>query len=617
MSAETKEFQAEVGKLLDLMIHSLYSHKEIFLRELISNASDACDRLRYAALTQPELIADDPKLRVTIAVDKAKRRITVTDNGIGMNREELIENLGTIARSGTAQFVTSLTGDAKHDMSLIGQFGVGFYSAFMVADKVEVTSARAGEDGAWRWTSSGAGSYSIEQVGRGQRGTSVVLHLRRGESEFLDEQRLRGIVKTYSDHIGLPIALKTDSGEETVNAASALWTRPRGEISDAQYAEFYRHVAHATDEPWLTLHNKAEGRLEYTSLLFLPTVKPFDLFHAERKHGVKLYVKRVFITDDCADLMPSWLRFVRGVVDSEDLPLNVSRETLQKNPLLARIRQALVKRVLDALDKKAKDEPEPYHRFWDGFGAVLKEGVYEDTDHRARLLPLIRCRSTDQAGLVGLGDYVARMKPGQDAIFYLFNEDPKAQTQSPQLEGFRARGVEVLLFSDPVDEFWIGATREYLGKRFQSITRGGVDLSAIQGAGAPAPSEPDAGMDELVAAMRKALGDAVRDVRASQRLTDSAVCLIADAGAIDLHLEKLLRQHNRIDSAARRILEVNPGNDLIRALAARAGANAEDPVLAEAAQLLLDQARILEGEPLPDPAGFARRLSAVIAKSLA
>ncbi len=617
---ETHEFKAEVGKLLDLMINSLYSRKEIFLRELISNASDACDKLRYAAIAAPELLAGDPELAIDIEIDKDARLVRVADNGIGMNRGDLIENLGSVARSGTQAFLAAMSEDAAANAGLIGQFGVGFYSAFMAADRVAVTSGRAGEDTAWRWSSEGTGAYTVASAPRERRGTTVELHIREGLDEFLEEYRLRTIVKTYSDHIALPIRFAGEKDEsETVNRASALWTRPKNEIEADQYTEFYRHVAHAFDEPWLTLHNKAEGRMEYTSLLFVPSSAPFDLFHPERKHGVKLYVKRIFVTDDCEGLAPRWLRFVRGIVDSEDLPLNVSRETLQDNPILARIRAALTKRVLGALESKAGKEPEAYAEFWDNFGAVLKEGLYEDAEFRERLLGLLRAKSTRGEGLVSLADYAGAMKTGQKAIYTIAGDNAEALRNSPQIEGFAARGVEVLLFDDPVDDFWLGAVGEYDGKPFQSVTRGDVDLSEIEGGDAEKKADappPPAGMETLVAAFKQALEKSVKDVRASSRLTDSAVCLVADSSGPDMHLERMLKQHRQIDSANRKILELNPGNPLIAALAARAGESPSDPAIGEAAELLLDQARIVESEPLPDPAAFARRMTDAMTRAL-
>ncbi len=483
MPAEKKSFQAEVSRLLEIVAHSLYSDKDIFLRELISNASDACDRLRYAALTEPSLSADDPEFRVTIVPDKAKRTITIADNGIGMNRQELIDNLGTIARSGTAAFVKDLSGDAKKDMALIGQFGVGFYSAFMVADEVEVLSRKAGDEEAWRWVSDGKGEFTVEPATKGGRGTEITLHLLEAEAEFADAERLKRIITTYSDHIALPIVLEALGKKETVNHAAALWMRPRAEITAEQYREFYHHVGHSFDEPWLTLHNKAEGTYEYTTLLFVPATKPFDLFDPARKNRVKLYVRRVFITDDCPELLPPYLRFLKGVVDSEDLPLNVSREMLQKNPMLTRMRGQITRRVLQELGRKAKDAPEEYAKFWDDFGAVLKEGLYEDAEQREALLGLVRFRSTAADGLVSLDEYVARMKPGQKAIYTITGDNPDLVAKSPQLEGFRARGVEVLLMTDPVDEFWMPALAQYKDHPFTSVTRGQADLDALGGPG--------------------------------------------------------------------------------------------------------------------------------------
>jgi molecular chaperone HtpG len=621
MSTEKRSFQAEVSRLLDIVAHSLYSEKEIFLRELISNASDACDRLRYAALTEPALAGDDSVYRVVLTPDKTARTLTIADNGIGMNRDELIENLGTIARSGTAAFVQNLSGDARKDMALIGQFGVGFYSAFMVADSVEVTARKAGETAAWRWISDGKGEFTVEEAEQASRGTTIVLHLRKDEDEFLDPTRLRHIVKTYSDHIALPIILKDGGKEETLNTAAALWTRSKSEITPEQYKEFYHHVAHSFDEPWLTLHSKAEGKIEYTSLLFVPSTKPFDLFDPQRKNRVKLYVRRVFITDDCPELLPAYLRFLRGVVDSEDLPLNVSREMLQHNPVLSRMRAQMTKRILGELAKKAADAPAEYAKFWENFGAVLKEGIYEDADQRDAILPLVRFRSTSGDALVSLDDYAGRMKTGQEAIYYITGDALETTKKSPQLEGFRARGVEVLLLTDPVDEFWIPAVGKYKDHALKSVTRGGADLSKIAPVGEEAktdaePEKPASNIASLIAIFKLALGDAVKDVRTSDRLTDSAVCLVADEGDLDMHLERLLKQHQRLDSQAKRILEINPKNSLVQRLASLIGTDGASDSLGEFAWLLLDQARILEGEQLPDPTAFARRLSLLLEKGL-
>jgi molecular chaperone HtpG len=619
MASETHGFQAEVSRLLDIVAHSIYSDKAVFLRELISNASDACDRLRYLALTQPELTAGDADFAVRLIPDKKAKTLTVADNGIGMNHDELIANLGTIARSGTAAFLQEMSSETK-DLSLIGQFGVGFYAAFMVAERVEVLSRKAGDSEGWRWESAGKGEFSVAPATVDARGTTIILHLRKGEEEFLEPDRLRRIVTTHSDHVGLPIRLVEDGKETVINAASALWTRAKADITPQQYAEFYHHVAHAFDDPWLTLHFRAEGKIEYTALVFVPATKPFDLFHPDRKHTLKLYVRRVFITDDCADVLPAWLRFLRGIVDSEDLPLSLSREMLQHNPLLAKIRAGLVKRVLGELEKKADKAPDDYAKFWDNFGAVLKEGLYEDTDQRGKLLGLVRFQSTASDGLVSLADYVGRMKPGQAAIYYISGEAGDTLKRSPQLEGFRARGVEVLLLTDPVDEFWIPAVTQFQDKPFKSVTRGGADLDKIEAPSGEAEKarEPQAaGIDSLIALFRLTLKDTVKDVRSSERLTDSPVCLVAAEGDMDIHLERMLRQHRQLDTVAKRVLEVNPRHPLIEALAKRLSDHGSGDEIADAAWLLLDQARILDGERLADPAAFARRLSSLLGRALA
>ena len=614
MSEERQAFQAEVGRILDLMVHSVYSDKEIFLRELISNAADACDRLRYRAIAEPGLLDGDAGFRIRIDIDKAARTITVADNGEGMGREELAGNLGTIARSGTAAFAERLTGDAKNDVALIGQFGVGFYSAFMVAERVQVVSRAAGAEAAFAWESDGRGEFTVSEAEREARGTEVRLHLREGEDEFLEPARLRSVVKTYSDHIAVPVELDG----ETVNEASALWTRPRNEIEPEQYAEFYRHVGHAFDEPWLTLHFRAEGVIEYAGLLFIPTSRPFDLFNPDRKPALKLYVKRVFITDDAPELVPGWLRFLRGVVDSEDLPLNLSREMLQRNPVLRRIRDGLVRRVLGELKSKAETDKEGYESFWDAFGPVLKEGLYEDPGQREALLELARFRSTASEGWTTLAGYVERMREGQDAIYYIAGEEGAALAGSPHLEGFRARKVEVLLLQDPVDDFWAPAVGDYDGKRFVSASRGGIDLGAIPLAGAAAEeggAAAEADIAALVALLKVTLGEAVKDVRGSEALTESAVRLVAEEGDMDLHLERMLRRHGQIEGAApRRVLELNPRHRLVQGLA-RSMAAGEDRA-AQLAPLLLDQARIAEGEAPEDPAAFARRLADALADSL-
>ena len=624
MAQETFTFQTEVTRLLDIVAHSLYSHKEIFLRELISNASDACDRLRYDAISDPSLTAGDPDLRISLTVDAGARTLTIDDNGIGMGHDELVENLGTIARSGTQGFLAQLTGDAKKDVTLIGQFGVGFYSAFMVADRVEVVTRRAGEEQAWRWSSEGTGSFTIAEASRDGRGTSVVLHVKEGEDEFLDDPVIRRIVRTYSDHVSFPIVITKDDKTDTLNTASALWTRPKSEITADQYKEFYHHVGHSLDDPWHVMHSAVEGVVAYTSLLFIPSTPPFDLFHPDRKGHVKLYVKRVFITDDCEGLLPAYLRFLHGVVDSEDLPLNISRETFQRDPRLAKIRSGLVKRVLDELAKKAEAEPESYATFWSSFGPVLKEGIYEDNENRERLLGLARFRSTAGDDLVSLAEYVSRMKEGQTAIYTISGADVEALKRSPQLEGFRAKGVEVLLLTDPVDEFWIPSVRTYEDKPFKSAAAAGADLGSIaspdgdepdKGDAAEAPSDDTPGTAMLVAKLKTVLGDLVKDVRISERLTDSPVCLVAGEGDMDIYLERLLRQHGQMGESGpmARVLEINPRHALIRRLAElTSNGGTQSDLVADAAHLLLDQARIVEGEAVVDAAAFSRRLAAMI-----
>jgi molecular chaperone HtpG len=538
-----------------------------------------------------------------------------------MDHDDLVDMLGTIARSGSQAFVDGLSGDAEQDQSLIGQFGVGFYSAFMVADEVRVLTRKAGGDGAWLWTSDGKGSFTIEEAERDGPGTTVTVHLAKGEKEFADAVRLGHLVKTYSDHIPIPILLDG----ETVNEASALWTRAKKGITDDQYKEFYHHVGHAFDDPWMVMHNRVEGVLSYTNLLFIPSTRPFDLYQSERKQRVRLYVKRVFITDDCEDLLPAYLRFMRGIVDSEDLALNISREMLQNDPKLAKIRSGLVKRVLGQLKKKAEKQPDDYAAFWANFGAVLKEGLYEDPPHRDRIMALARFATTGSEGLASLEDYIGRMVPGQDAIYYITGDDPGRLAASPQLEGFRERGVEVLLLTDPIDDFWISAVGDYQDKPFKSVTRGGADLEAFEAKDKGGEDETKKkkkeapALDGLCAALKDALGDAVKEVRTSSRLTDSPSCLVADEGDMDMHLERLLRQNQQLggELATPRVLEINPSHSLIKSMNALVGeAKDGDGDLTDSSHLLLDQARIAAGEPVPDPAAFSRRLTAAMESGL-
>jgi len=621
--AETHEFQAEVSKLLDLMINSLYKEKDIFLRELIANASDACDKLRYAAITEPELMTGDSDLKVSISLDKEARILTIADNGIGMSHDDLVENLGTIARSGTEAFLKQIKGSEgegeSEDPSLIGQFGVGFYSSFMVATRVEVFTRRAGEAAGWRWESKGRGKFSITPDETATRGARVVLHLRKADEEFVEEARIRHIISTYSDHISLPIEL----AGETLNEGSALWTRSPSDITEEQHKEFYHHVSHLPGDPWLTVHMRAEGRIEYTGLVYVPDMRPFDLFDPARKHSVRLYVKRVFISEDCEGLMPGYLRFMRGIVDSNDLPLNISRETLQHNPILAKISSGLVKRILSELEKKAKNDSDGYDLFWRNFGAVLKEGIYEASDQSAKLMKLARFHSLNATDKwISLADYVADMAEGQEAIYYLSGDAASGIEKSPQLEGFKARGIDVLFMTDPVDQFWLPTAANFDDKPFRSITQGSADLDKFETTKSDDDSAPeaektsDSDMDKLIVMVKLTLGDEVKDVRTSSRLTESPVCLVADEGDVDMHFERLLRQHQQPVTGQKRVLEINPGHSLTRALATLVGKEGASEALEDASHLLLDQARILEGESLPDPAAFSRRLAGLLTKSL-
>lgn len=615
------EFQAEVSRLLDIVARSLYANPDVFLRELISNASDACDKLRYRAIAEPDLIRDDPDFRIRLIPDKQAGTLTVEDNGIGMNREELVSHLGTIARSGTGAFAEGLTGDAKKDMALIGQFGVGFYSVFMVGDRVDVHSRHAGEPQGWHWSSDGAGGFEIAGSDSAPaRGTRVTVHLTDEHKAFLEPQRLENVVRAHSNHIAVPVLLAAEPSEggdeedRRLNRGAALWARPKGEVTAAEYKDFYAHVAPgAFDEPWLTLHNRVEGVIEYTALLFVPSARPFDLFEPERRHRVKLYVRRVFVSDEAEGLVPSYLRFLRGVIDSEDLPLNISRETLQSNRLVAKIAQTLTRKVLAELAAKAKDDPEGYAGFWENFGSVLKEGLYEDQANRAQLLDLMRVRTSESEDLVDLATLKGRMKEGQQALYFITGDSREAVLASPQLEGFRAKGVEVIVLTDPVDAFWTTVVGELDGTPLKSVTRGGADLDAIAGSEASAEGKADkAKAATLAARIKGALEGKVKEVRASARLTESPVCLVADESDMDMALERMLRQHAQAKDAALRILEINPDHPLLKAMAGLPSGGRFDQL----ALLLLDQARIIEGEPLPDPAGFSRRLADALAAGI-
>ena len=620
MTEEKLSFQAEVSKLLHIVTHSLYSNKEIFLRELISNASDACDKLRYESQTNPSLLEGDSDFKITLNADKDAKTLTIADNGIGMNHDDLINNLGTIAKSGTEAFLKAAEESGQADVNLIGQFGVGFYSSFMVAEKVVVTTKKAGEDKAWSWTSAGEGEYVIADAERDSHGTTITMHMREDQTEFLEDHRISHIVKTYSDHINIPIVQTGGEEDETLNSASAIWTRSASDITEEQYKEFYHHVAHAFDEPWLTMHNRVEGMIEYTNLLYIPGSRPMDLFTPERKNHLKLYVNRVFITDDCDEVIPQYLRFVRGVVDSGDLPLNVSREMLQHNPVLAKIKSGLTKKVLGELKKKAANDAEGYVAFWENFGAVMKEGIYEDFKNQKECLALARFKSTNGEGWVSLEEYVERMKEGQDQIFYISGDDLDSVKKSPQLEGFKAKGVEVLFMTDPIDEFWIPGVGQFEEKNFQSITKGGADLSKIKKDGeeedeAKEDAADKDGVDRLCAAFKVALGESVTEVRSTDRLTDSAVCIVAGEGGMDNNLKRMLKQHGQDVPDEAPILEVNPSHSLIKKLV-DLSSDGTNTTLEDAAHLLLDQARIIEGENVPDMTAFARRMTAAMEKGL-
>ncbi len=629
---ETLSFQTEVKQLLNIVIHSLYSNKEIFLRELVSNASDAADKLRFEALSDPALYEADSNLKIQVSFDAKAKTITINDNGIGMSRDEVVENLGTIAKSGTREFLSRLTGDQKKDAHLIGQFGVGFYSAFIIADKVTVQTRRAGltaQHGV-RWESNGEGEYSIANIEKATRGTEVTLHLKEGEDEFLNDWRLRSIITKYSDHISLPIQMhpletadkKPAATEwEAVNKATALWTLPKSSITDEQYKEQYKHIAHDFEDPLVWAHNQVEGgSLDYISLLYIPAHAPFDLFQRERSHGLKLYVQRVFIMDQVQQFMPMYLRFVRGILDTNALPLNISREILQDNPVIPKLRGALVKRVLDMLDKLAKDEPEKYAKFWEQFGKVLKEGPAEDFANRARIAKLIRFSSTHTdvpLQTISLDDYITRMKPGQKKIYYITAESFNAAKSSPHLEIFRKNNIEVLLLSDQIDEWFVAHLSEYEGKGLQSVAKGDVNLDEIV---VETPSQKEeqkkqeeqvkTEFDTVIKKIKTILNDQVKEVRISHRLTSSPSCLVTDDQDMGLQLQRLLKAAGQSVAEVKPIFELNPTHPLVIKL--KALSNEED--FKEWTQLLFDQAILSEGAQLKDPAAFVQRVNKLLLK---
>jgi molecular chaperone HtpG len=625
---ETHSFQAEINQLLNLVINSLYSHKEIFLRELVSNASDALDKLRFRSITEPELLGDEAALEIRIIPDAEKGTLTIEDTGVGMSHDELVKNLGTIAHSGSREFLELLAQRGQKDVNLIGQFGVGFYSSYLVADRVEVVSRPPGKDQqAFRWTSEAKGTFTVEPAERARRGTAVTLHLKADQKEFLDEWRLRSLITQYSDYVGHPIQLQvkkttdvidaktgektTTTGFETINKASALWQRPKSEITDEQYQEFYKHLTHDYEPPLAWTHFKTDGNQQFTGLIFVPKNRPFDLDGTARRRGVRLFVKRVFIMDDCEELLPPWLRFVRGVVDSDDLPLNVSRELLQDSAVVRSIRKHVVKKTLDLLEKLSKDKPEDYTAFWKSFGAILKEGLAAEPDNREKLGTLVRYESSREEGLTSLADYVSRMKEGQQAIYYVFGESRKALEGSPHLEALRKRGYEVLYLTDPVDEWAAQGLREFNGKPLVSALQ--ADLKLQESAEEKREKEQQAeGLKSLTERMKEVLKEAVREVRVSDRLTDSPVCLVLPEGGNPAFLERLLREHGRGMPRTQRILEVNPGHPVIEHLRKLHERDGKSEQVTEWVELLHDQALLTEGSPLEDPNRFAKRMTALL-----
>jgi molecular chaperone HtpG len=627
---ESHQFSAEISKVLKLMIHSLYTNKDIFLRELISNASDACDKLRYAALTNQALLDGQPELNITVSHDEKASTITVEDTGIGMNREDLINNLGTIAKSGTEEFFANLSGDASKDVSLIGQFGVGFYASFMIADKVEVRSRKAGEAQGWIWESAGDGTFTVvESSDTLPRGTSITLHVRKDAAQYLDTFKLRHIIETYSDHISFPIYQRpvTYQGQgepELVNEGGALWAKPKAEITPEQYQEFFRHVAHQAGEPWLTLHNTVEGKASYTNLLFIPSTKPFDLFHPERRRRVKLYVKRVFITDENIDLVPHYLRFLRGIIDSSDLPLNISRETLQDNPQLRQIRESITSKVLSELSKKASKQEDAYHHFWDLFGAVLKEGLCESDSPKEKILDVCRFATTHGEKLTSLKAYLERKPEAQQHIFYMTADALEAAKNSPLLDGFKKRGIEVLLLTDHVDDFWVNVVQKYQDVPFKSITRSDIDLDAIvqlkkeakdDNKAADSSALDDEKQHALLQAIHNCFDEGVKEVRPTTKLVDALACLAVEEGGMEMRMERFLMDHKQLPRRAAKILEVNVQHPFFAHMASIMEDDSAKEEFTECAKLLLDQAMIIEGEAPADQSGFAKRLSMLINKA--
>ena len=620
-------FEADTGKILDIVIHSLYSNKEIFVRELVSNASDAIDKLRYLSVSDKKLSDLTDAFAVTIAADKRAKTLTISDNGIGMDKDEVIASLGTIARSGTKSFLEALgsqkdkkakekDSDNAADVSLIGQFGVGFYSAFMVADKVEVLTRKAGTNDATLWSSDGRTGYDIEAAEKAEHGTIITLHMKKDAAEFLEQVRIGHVIKTYADHISYPVNFLDGDDSTQLNSGSALWTRPKSDITDEDYESFFADMGAGYGKPLVTLHNVSEGTVSFTNLLCIPQMRPYDLFDPARKPKVKLYINRVYITDDCDALIPAWLRFVRGIVDTADIDLNVSRELLQHNKTLDRIGKAVVRRILSELKKMHDKKPEEYDALWSQFGVVLKEGMYEDADNREKLLAISRFHSSEMDGLTGLSDYVSRMKEGQDEIYYLSADTITSAEMSPHLEGFKARGIEVLYLTDPVDEFWLPLVPEFEGKSFASITKGGVDIDKFEASDDAKTDDETPDVDKLIAAMKEALGSSVADIRISKTLTDSPACLVADEGGMDIQMQRLMKAHDPNFQDQPRILEVNPKHDLVQGLNKLVATGTDGALVNDAAFMMFEQSLILEGKPPQDVAAFSQRMTRLMTRGL-
>ena len=621
MTIENRAFEADTSKILDIVIHSLYSNREIFLRELISNASDALDKRRFLASTDQSLQAEQ-ELQIHIKSDKKAKTLTISDNGIGMNSDDMVSSLGTIARSGTQNFIKQLEASKENDdskLSLIGQFGVGFYAAFMVAETVNVISRKAGSDKAFKWHSDGATGYSLDNAERSEAGTDIILHLKKDAKEFLEEQRISYMIKKYSDHLSAPIYWQNTEESKMLNSASAIWTRPKSEITQEQYTSFYQQASAAYDKPYLTLHNVTEGVTNFTSLLFVPSTRPVDLFNPERKSRLQLYINRVFITDECEDLVPNWLRFVRGVVDTPDLDLNVSREMLQQVPAINKIKKSIIRRVLSELKKQAGKNQEAYENFWLEFGLVVKEGLYEDANFREKILELCRFYSCRKGGYISIAEYVSEMKEKQEEIYYLSSETVEQAEISPHIEGFKARDIDVIVLSDPIDEFWLPLVPEFEGRKFKSASRGAHDLDKFEQEDTEKKKADPSEFDMLIARIKTNLGEQIADVRLSSTLTESPACLVADENGMDIQMERLMKAHNKDFQGAPRILELNPDHDLVAALNKMADAKSgskENGLVDDASHLLFDQAQILEGRMPSDLTAFSKRMTRVMAWSI-